>query len=322
MTTYGWIGLGNMGGPMTANLVAAGHTVRGFDLDAGAAAEAAARGVDIVGSIAETVAGADVVFTMLPKGEHVRAVYGGEDGIWATADTRALLVDSSTVDIETSQHCHDTSAARGFRFVDAPVSGGVSGAETATLAFMVGGSPEASEEAVGHIEPMAGRTIVAGGETTGIAAKICNNMMLFINLMAASEGSQLADRLGLDPQVFWEIASVSSGHSWAQQTWYPMPGIVDSAASNRNYDATFRADLARKDVTLALDAGVLTGVSLEAARLAQRQFDRLIDEGLADKDCSLIVKYASPDGGAPGWTGAGSASAERTLSAAEMKEVR
>lgn len=305
MATYGWIGLGNMGGPMTANLVAAGHTVRGFDLDAAAVSDASGRGVQAVGSIAEAVDDADVVFTMLPKGEHVRAVFGGEGGIWESAETRTLLVDSSTVDIETSQHCHDVSAERGFRFVDAPVSGGISGAQAATLAFMVGGEPGPVQEAVEHIKPMAGRTIPAGGATTGIAAKICNNMMLFINLMGASEGSQLADRLGLDPQVFWEITSVSSGQSWAQQTWYPMPGIMDSSAANRNYAATFRADLAHKDVSLALDAGEKTGVNLHAAQLARGQFQQLIDEGFADRDCSLIVRYASPDGGAPGWDGAG-----------------
>ncbi|MDZ5077480.1 3-hydroxyisobutyrate dehydrogenase [Nesterenkonia sp. HG001] len=305
MAVYGWIGLGNMGGPMTRNLVAAGHTVRGFDLDSEAVSEAAAHGVETVGSIAEVVAGADVVFTMLPRGEHVRAVFGAEDGIWATAETRTLLVDSSTVDVETSQHCHDLSAQHGFRFVDAPVSGGISGATAATLAFMVGGEDEAVREATAHIQPMAGTIIAAGAATAGIAAKICNNMMLFIDLMAASEGSQLAEQLSLDPKVFWEIASVSSGRSWAQQTWYPMPGIVESSAANRNYDATFRADLALKDVSLALDAGERTGVKLQAAQLAQQRFEQLIDEGFADKDCSLIVKYSSPDGGAPGWDGSG-----------------
>ncbi|GAB3194000.1 3-hydroxyisobutyrate dehydrogenase [Nesterenkonia suensis] len=307
MATYGWIGLGTMGGPMTTNLVAAGHTVRGFDLDQEAVAESASHGVQTVGSIAEAVDGADVVFTMLPRGEHVRAVFGGEGGIWATAGTQTLLVDSSTVDIETSQHCHDVSSERGFRFVDAPVSGGVSGAAAGTLTFMVGGEEGAVADAAELIEPMAGQVIAAGGPTAGIAAKICNNMMLFIDLLAAAEGSQLAEKLGLDPKVFWEIASVSSGHSWAQQTWYPVPGVVDSAAANRNYDATFRADLAHKDISLALDAGEKTGVRLQAAQLARQRFAQLIEEGYPDKDCTLIVKYSSPDGGAPGWDGTGSA---------------
>lgn len=302
MAVYGWIGLGNMGGPMTTNLVAAGHQVKGYDLNPEACIAAKEQGVEIVGSIAEAVQGSDAVFTMLPKGEHVRSVYEGKDGIWAHATAQTLLLDSSTVDIETSRFCHVGSLERGLKFVDAPVSGGISGAAAATLAFMVGGIPEHTAEAVEHIKPLAGKTIVAGGATTGIAAKICNNMMLFIDLMASAEGSQLAEKLGLDPKVFWEIASVSSGRSWAQQTWYPVPGVIDTSAANNNFDATFRVDLARKDVGLALDAGAMTGVKLPAATLAREHFDALIAEGLGDKDCSLIVKNVSPNGTVAGYT--------------------
>lgn len=299
MAVYAWVGLGNMGGPMTANLVKAGHTVRGVDLDPGAKGAAAEAGVQIVESIADAVAGADAVFTMLPKGEHVRAVFAD---ILASADVSTLLIDSSTVDIETARYCHQSAAAAGFRFVDAPVSGGISGAAAGTLCFMLGGEESAVQAAATFVEPMSGKTIVAGGATAGIAAKICNNMMLFIDLMAASEGSQLAEHLGLDPQVFWEIASVSSGRSWAQQTWYPVPEVVPTSAANHNFDATFRVDLARKDIGLALDAGKSTGVKLPAAALAQAHFDALISEGLADKDCSLIVKQISPDGTVRGYT--------------------
>lgn len=220
MATYGWIGLGNMGGPMAANLVAAGHTVRGFDLSGDALAAAETTGVTVVEEIAEVLAGAEVVFTMLPKGEHVRSVFEGPYGIWENASPSTLLVDSSTVDIETSRYCHAESARRGFRFVDAPVSGGISGARAATLCFMLGGELENVGAATDYIKPMAGRVIHAGDGGAGVAAKICNNMMLFIDMMANSEGSQLAERLGLDPQVFWEICSVSSARSWAQQTWY------------------------------------------------------------------------------------------------------
>lgn len=303
MTTYGWIGLGNMGGPMVANLVAAGHEVRGYDLDARAVEQAADAGATPVGSVAEAVTDVDVVFTMLPKGDHVRAVFGGDSGIWAHADTSTLLIDSSTVDVETSQFCHDESRSRGFQFVDAPVSGGISGAANASLAFMVGGEKDAVDKAVPLIAPMSGKTIPTGAATTGVAAKVCNNMMLFIDLMAASEGSQLAARLGLDPKVFWDIVSVSSGRSWAQQTWYPWPGIVDTAAANNNYDATFRADLALKDINLALGAGQLTGTTLDAAHLASTKLEQLVAEGLGDKDCSLITKYVSADGTAPGYSG-------------------
>ncbi|MDI3329402.1 MAG: 3-hydroxyisobutyrate dehydrogenase [Micrococcus sp.] len=302
MTRYAWIGLGNMGGPMAANLVAAGHQVRGVDLNERAAAAAAEAGVEVAGSIAEAVRDAEAVFTMLPKGQHVRAVFDGPDGIWAHAPKDALLCDSSTVDIETSRWCHEQSVARGFAFADTPVSGGISGAADATLAFMIGGEPGAVERASELVGPMAGKVIAAGGPTAGTAAKICNNMMLFITLMANSEGSQLAARLGLDPKVFWEIVSVSSGRSWSQQTWYPVPGIIPTAAANNNFEATFRVDLAAKDVGLALDAGEQTGVHLPAARLIASQLQELIDEGYADRDCSLVALLATPDGVLDGFT--------------------
>ncbi|MER8023998.1 3-hydroxyisobutyrate dehydrogenase [Glutamicibacter protophormiae] len=301
MSVYAWIGLGNMGGPMSANLVAAGHEVRGVDLNEQARAAAAGAGVHLVDSVAQALAGADAVITMLPKGQHVRAVYEGPEGIWAHATESMMLLDCSTVDIETSRYIHEQSAARGLKFVDAPVSGGISGAAAGTLAIMLGGAPELMERAGELVAPMSARAIVAGGPSMGIAAKICNNMMLFIDLMASAEGSQLAEKLGLDPQVFWEIVSVSSGRSWAQQTWYPVPGIVDTAAANNNFEATFRVDLARKDVGLALDAGTMSGICLPAAQLVSKHFDELISEGLEDKDCSLIVKNLVPGGQVRGY---------------------
>jgi 3-hydroxyisobutyrate dehydrogenase len=302
MTRYAWIGLGNMGGPMAANLVAAGHQVRGVDLNERAAAAAAESGVEVVGSIAEAVRDAEAVFTMLPKGDHVRAVFDGPDGIWAHAPKDALLCDSSTVDIETSRWCHEQSEARGLAFADTPVSGGISGAADATLCFMIGGAPAAVERAAELVGPMSGKVIAAGGPTAGTAAKICNNMMLFITLMANSEGSQLAARLGLDPKVFWEIVSVSSGRSWSQQTWYPVPDIIPTAAANNNFEATFRVDLAAKDVGLALAAGAQTGVRLPAAQLIASQLQELIDEGYADRDCSLVALLSTPDGALDGFT--------------------
>ena len=182
MAVVGWIGLGNMGGPMSANMVKAGHDVRGFDLSPAALDAAEKAGVHTVGSIAEAVDGAEVVFTMLPKGEHARAVYLSEDGVLAHASTSTLLVGSSTIDIESAQALHDAAAAAGFRFVDAPVSGGISGAKAGTLTFMIGGEAGAVRDASAYIEPMAGNIIPTGGATTGQAAKICNNLMLFINL--------------------------------------------------------------------------------------------------------------------------------------------
>lgn len=290
MAAVGWIGLGNMGGPMAANLVKAGHTVRGYDVVPSAVEAAAAAGVEPAGSVAEAVAGADVVFTMLPKGEHSRAVYLGEDGIFAAASTDTLLVESSTIDIETAQLLHDTAAGAGFRFVDAPVSGGISGAAAATLTFMVGGEPGAVQEAAGYIEPMAGNVIATGGPTTGEAAKICNNLMLFINMAGTAEGAVLADRLGLDRKVFWDIASVSSGDSWALRTWYPLPDVVPTAAANNDFAPTFTAELANKDITLALQAAEGTGTPLRVGAQVQELLQQLLDAGQGGRDCTMIVQ--------------------------------
>ena len=242
------------------------------------------------GSIADAVDGADVVFTMLPKGEHARAVYLGEDGVLAHADTRTLLVDSSTIDIASAQALHDAAAAAGFRFVDAPVSGGMSGAKAATLTFMIGGEAGAVAEATEYIKPMAANIIPTGGATTGQAAKICNNLMLFINLASTAEGAVLADRLGLDKQVFWDIASVSSGDSWALRTWYPVAGVVPTAASNNDFAPTFTTELANKDIGLAISAARDTGTPLEIGEHVQQLFQRLIDSGQSGMDCSAIVK--------------------------------
>jgi 3-hydroxyisobutyrate dehydrogenase len=301
MSTITWIGLGHMGGPMSANLVAAGHDVRGFDVSAAAMDAARDKGVQTFDSVEEALRGADVVFTMLPKGDHARAVYLGDSGVIALAPKDALLIDSSTIDVESALALHEAAEQAGFRFVDAPVSGGISGAAAGTLTFMIGGKPDDVEAARGFIEPMARKIVATGDAGTGQAAKIVNNMMLFICLEACAEGAVLADRLGLDPQVFWDIASVSSGNSWALQTWYPVPGIVDTAAANNNFEATFSAALAAKDAGLALMAGEQTGVNLPAAELVAEKLRQLVDEGLGDKDCSLITKYAAPDGRIAGW---------------------
>ncbi|MCX6498113.1 MAG: 3-hydroxyisobutyrate dehydrogenase [Arthrobacter sp.] len=289
MAVVAWIGLGNMGGFMSVNLAKAGNEVRGFDLNPDAVATAEAGGVKPAGSIAEAVEGADVVFTMLPKGEHARAVYLGADGVLARADAKTLLVDSSTIDIASAQALHDAAAEAGFRFVDAPVSGGMSGAKAATLTFMIGGEAGAVADATEYIRPMAGNIIPTGGATTGQAAKICNNLMLFINLASTAEGAVLADRLGLDKQVFWDIASVSSGDSWALRTWYPVAGVVPTAASNNDFAPTFTAELANKDIGLAISAARDTGTPLEIGEHVQQLFQRLIDGGQSGKDCSAIV---------------------------------
>ncbi|MFE7422793.1 NAD(P)-dependent oxidoreductase [Rhodococcus sp. NPDC057529] len=299
--TIAWIGLGIMGGPMASNLVRAGHTVLGVDPSEQARTQAGEAGVHLSESVADAVRSAHVVFTMLPTGDHVKTVLDGPDGVWQNAPRGALIIDASTVDVSLSRWCHEESRIRGFDFIDAPVSGGGPGAAAGTLTVMVGGTAEVLDRAEPVLAPLASSVIRAGGPTAGIAAKICNNMMLFTCLMATAEGSQLAQHLGLDPQVFWEIASVSSGSSWPLKTWYPVPGVVETAPANRNFAPNFPVQGALKDMTLALAAGQETGVNLPAARLAADQFQTLIDEGLAGRDCSLIAKLASPTGAIAGF---------------------
>ncbi|MET4160093.1 NAD(P)-binding domain-containing protein [Agromyces sp. PvR057] len=301
MAVIGWIGLGHMGGPMSAHLVATGHEVRGFDLDEAACLVAAERGVRVCESIAETVAGVDAVFTSLPRNEHVREVYAAAGGVWATAPAGALLLDTSTVDMETSRWCHAESAAHDLRFVDAPISGGIAGAMRGTLTFMLGGDPDAVAAAHPLVEPMAAHVFDLGGPTLGIAAKLANNLMLFVSLLGVAEGAALAASLGLDPARFHEVASASSGDSWPLRTWYPAPGVVETSPANRNFDATFSAALAEKDLSFAVAAGEASGLHIPAAELALEQFRRLESEGYAGKDASLVAKYPTADGTIPGF---------------------
>ena len=295
MAVIGWIGLGNMGRPMTKNLISAGHTVQGFDVVPDAVAAAAENGVTAVDSAAQAVAGADVVFTMLPKGEHARAVYLGEDGVLANADQKTLLIDSSTIDFDTAVQLHEEARKAGFRFVDGPVSGGVTGAAAATLTFMLGGADADVEEAKTFIEPMAGNIFHAGGDGAGQAAKIVNNMLLAISLQGVVEGAVLSQRFGLKPEVFRDIATVSSGDSWPLRTWYPVPGVVDTAAANNKFQPGFSTMLMHKDVGLALDGAKTQGVDLPAATLVHEQLQKLIDADMGGLDTSALIFNIDPE---------------------------
>lgn len=297
MATIAWIGLGNMGGPMAANLVKAGFRVVGFDMSQPATAQAAEHGVEVAASIADAVRDADFVFTMLPNGAIVLDVYTQAGGVLDSARSDAILVDSSTIDIASCKQLHALTAERGFTFLDAPVSGGTVGAEAGTLTFMVGGSATALETARPVIEPMSRNIFYAGEATMGQAAKIANNMILFITLAATAEGAVLADRLGLDRQVFWDIASVSSADSWALRTWYPISGPVPNSAANRDFEPTFTVELAHKDVNLALQAGKDSETPLELAEHVNELFERLMAAGLGKKDCSILSKLV--DGSVP-----------------------
>lgn len=287
MARIGFIGLGNMGGPMARNLVKAGHEVIGFDLVK--ASLDAATGVKPVASAAEAAAGAAAVVTMLPAGSHVREVLTGKGGVLAAMKAGALLIDSSTIDVATARDMEAAAKAKGVLLVDAPVSGGVGGAEAGTLTFMVGGSEAAFAAAQPILEKM-GKTIVhAGGPGNGQAAKICNNMILGISMIATAEGFALAQRLGLDAQKLFDISSKSSGQCWSMTSYCPVPGPVPTSPANRGYKAGFTAAMMLKDLKLAQEAaasaGALTPLGAEAAQV----YGLFCSQGNAALDFSGVI---------------------------------
>jgi 3-hydroxyisobutyrate dehydrogenase len=296
MTRIAFIGLGNMGGGMAANQAKAGHEVHAFDLSATALEKAVAAGCQAAGSASAAVKDADVVITMLPAGQHVRAVYGAE--ILPNAKPGALLIDCSTIDVESARAVAKDAAAQGFRFADAPVSGGAAGAEAGTLAFMVG-CVEADFPAIeAIIAPMARATIRAGDHGAGQAAKICNNMVLGATMIATCEAFALAEKLGLDAERFYEIASKSSGQSWSLTSYCPWPGPVPAAPSNRNYEGGFATAMMLKDLKLAQEAAAKAGAATPLGAQAEglyALFDRL---GGGAKDFSAILEMFR--GNAPG----------------------
>ena len=229
MTTIGFIGLGNMGGPMAVNLVNAGHDVKGFDLSEAAVSSFVEAGGSAADSIAEAAAEVEVVVTMLPAGKHVRAVYGDGDGILGSAAEGTLLIDCSTIDVQSARNTNAAATEAGFSMLDAPVSGGVGGATAGTLTFMVGGDDGAFERAEPLFEIMGKTTVHCGGAGTGQGAKICNNMILGVSMIAVSEAFALADHLGLDRQKLFDVSSTSSGQCWSLTTYCPVPGPVPTS---------------------------------------------------------------------------------------------
>jgi 3-hydroxyisobutyrate dehydrogenase len=270
MTTIAFIGVGNMGGPMARNLLKAQHGVRAFDLSANALKPVTDAGATAAKTANEAIAGADVVITMLPAGQHVRNVYL-EDGVLAHAKKGALLIDCSTIDIDSARAVHAAAEKAGFDFLDAPVSGGVGGAEAGTLAFMCGGSETAFGRAQPILEKMGKRIVHAGGAGAGQAAKICNNMLLAISMIGTCEAFVLGEKLGLDPQKLFDIMSAASGQCWSLTTYCPVPGPVPTAPSNRDYTGGFATALMLKDLKLAQGAaqgaGAATPLGAEAAQL-------------------------------------------------------
>jgi 3-hydroxyisobutyrate dehydrogenase len=284
----GFIGLGNMGGGMAANLAKAGHEVLAFDLSADALGRAVAAGCVAVAGAAEAAAGVDVVVTMLPAGSHVREVYEG--AVFGAAAAGTLLLDCSTIDVETARAVAAAAAARGFVMCDAPVSGGIAAANAGTLTFMVGGTAEAFARAEVVLAAMGKAILHAGGAGAGQAAKICNNMLLGASMIATAEAFVLAEKLGLEAQTFFDISSKASGQCWSMTSYCPVPGPVPAAPSNRGYAGGFASALMLKDLKLAVAAAQAAGASVPMGANAEALYQLFAGMGGGGQDFSGIIK--------------------------------
>lgn len=287
MARIGFVGLGNMGGPMAANLVKAGHAVQGFDLVPAAQEAARTAGVAVVESARAAVAGAEIVVTMLPAGRHVKAVLAD---VLPAAGAGTLFVDSSTIDVESARAAAKMADEAGCRFLDAPVSGGVGGAAAATLTFMVGGSAEAFAAGKPVLEAMGKKIVHCGEAGSGQAAKICNNMILGISMIGVSEAFALAEKLGLSHQALFDVASTSSGQCWSLTTYCPVPGPVPTSPANNGYRPGFAADLMLKDLRLAQEAALAAGATTPLGAQAAQLYALFAGEGHGGRDFSAIVE--------------------------------
>jgi 3-hydroxyisobutyrate dehydrogenase len=288
------IGLGNMGLPMAANLLKAGHTVVGHDVGRTAMDAHAAKGGASAASIAEAVRGAEVVITMLPAGQHVAEVYLGGNGVLASVGaTKPLLIDSSTIDVATVRRVAAEAAKAGMEMLDAPVSGGVGGATAGTLTFMCGGTEAAFAHGKPVLQCMGKNIFHAGDSGAGQTVKMCNNMMLAVAMFGVAEAFVLADKLGLDRQKLYDIVSTATGRSWALTDYCPAPGPVPSAPSNRDYAGGFMASLMLKDLTLAKDAAESVDAPTPLGAHAQRLYQAVNEAGDGGRDFSVVFRWLS-----------------------------
>ncbi len=288
MTTIAFIGLGNMGNPMAANLVAAGHRVQGFDLLPENLSIARDNGVHPCADALGAIDGAQVVITMLPAGRHVLEVY---EAVAPAAARDALMIDCSTIDVDAARAAHAIAAASGLPSVDAPVSGGTAGAKAGTLTFMAGGAEAAFALAEPVLRPMAGKVVHCGGAGAGQAAKICNNMILGISMIAVGEAFVLAEKLGLSHQALFDVASVSSGQCWSLTSYCPVPGPVPTSPANHDYGPGFAAALMLKDLTLAQQAAEGSDAYTPLGRAAREIYDRFNENGHGGEDFSAIIRH-------------------------------
>ncbi len=285
MATIAFIGLGNMGAPMAANLLRAGHAVRGYDIAPSAGETAANLGIDLAGSARDAVQGADTVITMLPAGKHVAACYAD---ILPAASAGALFIDCSTIDVASARAAHIAAGQAGVASIDAPVSGGVGGAQAGSLTFMAGGTAEAFARAEPILQAMGKRIVLCGEAGAGQAAKICNNMILGISMIAVSEAFVLAEKLGLSHQALFDVASTASGQCWSLTTYCPVPGPVPASPANREYAPGFATALMLKDLTLAQEAASASGAQTALGAHAQAIYARFAEHH-AGLDFSAIV---------------------------------
>jgi 3-hydroxyisobutyrate dehydrogenase len=287
VSTIAFIGLGNMGGPMAANLVKAGHRVVGYDVSGPAIESAVGAGVEPARTIAAVVAGAEVVITMLPAGTHVLAVW---PEILQSTPSGTLLIDSSTIDVASARSAHEMAKQRGCLSLDAPVSGGTGGARAATLTFMAGGAEEAFSRARPILEKMGKNVFHCGGAGSGQAAKVCNNMILGISMIGVSEAFALADKLGLSHQALFNVASTSSGQCWSLTSYCPVPGPVPASPANSGYKPGFSAALMLKDLRLAQEAALASGANTPLGAEAAHLYGLFAGLGHGSDDFSAIIK--------------------------------
>lgn len=285
-----FIGLGNMGGPMAANLVKAGHSVKAFDLSAQACQAAREQGVAVAGSVAEAVAGASIVISMLPASKHVESLYLGEAGVLAQLAPGALVIDCSTIAPASAQKVAQAALDKGIRMIDAPVSGGTAGAAAGTLTFIVGGPAESLELARPALQAM-GRNIFHMGEAgAGQVAKLCNNMALAVIMGVTSEAIALGAAHGLDPKVLSQMMAVSTGRSWATEVCNPWPGVLDNVPASRGYSGGFGNDLMLKDLGLAVEAAIGSGATIPLGELARNLYAMNRNQGRGGLDFSSVLK--------------------------------
>ena len=288
MTKIAFIGLGNMGAPMVANLVKAGHAVSGFDLVEAAKTAAAASGASIAPSARDAVSSADVIVTMLPAGKHVLASWSD---FLPAARKGALVIDCSTIDVDSAKRAHEAGSAAGMLTLDAPVSGGVGGATAGTLTFMCGGSDEAFARAKPLLEAMGKRIVHCGGAGAGQAAKICNNMILGATMIVTCEAFALAEKLGLEAQALFDVASTASGQSWSLTSYCPVPGPVPASPANRGYKPGFAASLMLKDLKLAQEAAASVGAATPLGAEAAQLYALFVAAGHGGDDFSGVINF-------------------------------